>query len=973
MDGILSKNYQQTSPLIKLLTKPLQEAGPSKPSVISIDPTRYLPGAQAEISFFRSFDHQSVGMPHQEISYSTTDNDSAADSPILASIKTSDNTASINRKRANSDYSENKRNEQCNKEPLNTSNETSVKRLKAHEQKIVKPDNKYSSLKCHNRDKEDKECIQNDQMNNNKTGRIANAIAECKRRKRLTKLYADINHALRDITTISSKPTKKNLLLTCIGIVKKESNPNYTHPNRQNRTIISYPANTKPKIKKFIKNFNEAARRKEIRELIDELYQSIPGTHHKKNSERGTLKKFLSFITNNPELKTSKTQVNQNLCSMINKELRPRLKPRPKPRLRPELRSKPESSLRSEDNIDKIIYFNTKMKKTAKTDTNKEAATRKEKTTEPKMIPKIENNSEIEINSETETDPETEIETDSETETYSETETDSEIDLDTDTKASLTNSKKTDKSINLKTAEVSATNPLEGPDSITEPDSPYIKTATFDSLHAIKEPANSNSQVNSILIQKTLQKPGETGKTLEHSEQPWFSVPDLQFLEQDLVCHEKEPYKTVDECSWRSPKATKDTHSLVTPPCSAIPSPKEQNEQEQSHTWILSPPSHPDISIYKPQTGTSEEPHPTGDVSIMQAVAPQEIFPWTPSQQMQDDHSSSGSSCTLQSHTGEEPFSEDEATNFFVFQQYSPGGRGAVPDAAWSVPASEQERTLFGFQQHSSEGSRDIPSDPQGVVPASATPFGFQHPQPEGIEAALYDMTETLPLASTSELFQVAPQNTSLITSLKNHIVNLKMSQADLEYQDMQTKNFSNEVINENLQLSSKVFNFEKELEILRTENSQLQHKEQLLESLIKISRQEEQQKFANLQRNHTRLKQQQIQTQNLLDEALDKNLQLSSKSLKLEQDLEILKKEFALLQKKDQLSESLVKFAFHDEQKKVADLEQKLNSLQAERQLMIDKIKKSDKEKSQLKKSLKNNQPRTKKTEQKIYKSLRL
>ncbi|WP_422465530.1 hypothetical protein [Endozoicomonas sp. ALC013] len=896
MDGIHSKTYQQTSPLVKLLTQPLQEAGPSKPSVISIAPTRYLPGAQGEIPFFRSFTHQSVGMPHQEISYSTTHNDSAVDSPILASIKASDNAASINRKRTNPDYSANKKNEQFNKEPLNTSNETSVKRLRPHEQKIAKPDNKYSSFKYHNRDKKDKECISIDQMNN-KSGRIASAIAECKRRKKLTKLYSDINHVLKDITTISIKPTKRNLLLTCIGIVKKKSAPNHTCPNRKNRKTLSYSANTNPKTKKFIKNLNEANRRKEIRELINELYQSIPGTHHKKNSEHLTLKKFLSFIAKNQELKTSQTQANQNLSSVINKELSPRLKPRPKPRLRPELRSKSESSLRSEENIDEIIYFNTKIEKTAKTDTNRkkgdntqkdtneETTTRKDKITEPEMVSETETDSEIEINSEKETD--------------------SETDSDTDTKASMTTSKKTnldkktDKAINLKIAEVSATAPLEEPDGIIEPDSPYIKTATFDSLHAIKEPANSNSQVNSM-IQKTLQKPGETGKTLEYSEQPWISAPDFQFLEQELVCYEKEPCKTVDECSWNSPKETKDTHSLVTPSHSAIPSPQEQNEQVQPHTWIPSPPSHPDISIYKPQTGTNEELYPTGDLSIMKAVAPQEIFPWPPCQQMHDDHSSSGSSCTLQPQTGEAPSSEDEAIPF-VFQQYSPGGRGAVPDEIWGYPASGHETTPYGFQQHNPEERGAAPIEALGV-PASGhetTPSGFQQHTPEGREPALYDMTETLPLASTPELFQVAPQDTPLITYLKNQIVKLKTRQADLEYKDRKTKNFLNGVINE--------------------------------------------------------------------------NLQLSRKSLTLEQDLEMLKKEFALLQKKDQLSESLVKFAFHDEQKKVADLEQKLNALQAERQLMIDKIEKSDREKSQLKEALKNNQTRTKKTEQKIYKSLRL
>lgn len=632
-----------------------------------------------------------------------------------------------------------------------------------------------------------------DQITNEELKKKRHSASEQRRRKKLSKLYTDIEHAVRDITPLINNPTRKKLLSACIFVAKKKTYPNHIPPKSKDIKTLKISANIELKEKRLIKNHKEFSRRNEIRQLINELSKHIPGTSYQKRNELTTLQNFLSFITGNPQLKTSKNQLNQNSSSRV-----------------------------------------------------KQGLSSGEK-----------------------------------------------------------NGEKAEKKIN-------------------------VKTATFDSSQTLKESANSDNQVNSPLIKKTLQKPEEMEKTLEHSQPNWFAAPVSQFLEYELGCHEREQLKTTDEYPWDSLEATEGNHSPVIPcPYPPVPSGQEQNKQVQTYTCL---PGHPppDIGVYKPQTDSNEEPYPADDLSMMKAVAPQEIFQWTSCQQMEDNHSSSTSSSLVQPQTEGVPSSENEAIPFF-FQQHRHEGIRAVPNQTWGKPSSGNE----------------------------ATPFGFQQLNPEEIEVALYDMAETLPLASTSAVLQIAPQNAPLISYLKNQVADLQMSQANLEHQQMQTRTVLNEVINKNLQLSKKVCNLENELEMLRTENAQLHHKKQLVENQMTFALQEEQQKLANLQRSQTTLERQQIQTQSLLDGARKENLQLSRKSVNLEQELEILQKKNELLQKKDQLSENLVKFAFQDEQKKVTDLEQKLRYLEAERSLMIDKISISDDKIHQLKETLKNSQPR--------------
>ncbi len=101
----------------------------------------------------------------------------------------------------------------------------------------------------------------------------------------------------------------------------------------------------------------------------------------------------------------------------------------------------------------------------------------------------------------------------------------------------------------------------------------------------------------------------------------------------------------------------------------------------------------------------------------------------------------------------------------------------------------------------------------------------------------------------------------------------------------------------------------------------------------------------AELQRSKKSVEHHQIQTQALLNTALNVNRQLSKTVGELEQELQILREENALLHQKDRLAENLVKFAFQDEQKKADSLKQENRRLKAEQTLMLNKISTAESE----------------------------
>ena len=90
------------------------------------------------------------------------------------------------------------------------------------------------------------------------------------------------------------------------------------------------------------------------------------------------------------------------------------------------------------------------------------------------------------------------------------------------------------------------------------------------------------------------------------------------------------------------------------------------------------------------------------------------------------------------------------------------------------------------------------------------------------------EMAETPLLALTPEILQTTHQNESLIAYLNNQVADLQKSLTNMEHQYMQTKTRLNGALNEKQQLSKKIFDLEKELEVFQKENALLQKKDKL-------------------------------------------------------------------------------------------------------------------------------------------------
>lgn len=194
-------------------------------------------------------------------------------------------------------------------------------------------------------------------------------------------------------------------------------------------------------------------------------------------------------------------------------------------------------------------------------------------------------------------------------------------------------------------------------------------------------------------------------------------------------------------------EATEDTRFLVTSPCpsSPEPNPPEQNQQVQTYTW----PSLPLLNTdeYKLQTVSNEELYPADDSPI------------------------------------------------------SPMMKAVSPQEIFQWAPCQQMQDNDWFSVSSS------PIQPAPSSENQTTPVCCQQATPEEKGSALHDMTKTLPLAS--EILQPPLKNAQLITYLNNQVADLQKSQANLEHHQIQTKNFLDEVLNKNQELSRKVYNLE--------------------------------------------------------------------------------------------------------------------------------------------------------------------
>ena len=261
MYGIYSKTFQQHSLVPELLPQPCQEAGPSMCTVTSITPTRYMPEAQGDNAFLGDPTQQPAGKSFQEMQPSSIHND----------------TSGNNQKKTDSTHST------------------------------------YKVINVNTPLTDERVCVSSVQIKNIKElNREHHNLSEQQRRKIIAELYKKIEHTLRETTPIQNNPSKKNLLLACIKVLKETTHKKDNYPDINLRKRTRNRTKLENSEKRFIKNNYESERRHEIRDLLTNLRNVIPGSAYQKGSERVILENFLSFITETRKLKKSNNQPDKN-------------------------------------------------------------------------------------------------------------------------------------------------------------------------------------------------------------------------------------------------------------------------------------------------------------------------------------------------------------------------------------------------------------------------------------------------------------------------------------------------------------------------------------------------------------------------------------------------------------------------------------------------------------------------------------
>lgn len=334
MDGIYSTTFQLPSPVSELFSLPCQEAKPSTSSVTSITPTRHIPAACGDNPFLRAYAQQSAGKAFQEMQLSTihtaTSYDKAEDSQRPVSLKPRNEASGKKREKAHfTQPTYNADNEVVPpaKQTVKSTHITISQPLELPQQDRDKLDDKQSPTNCLTQYRNKKNRLSTDQIKNKKNPDRRNRnINEQQRRQILAELYSNIEHTIRNITPIKNKLSRKSLLMTCIKVLNQITNQNHTLTNIQRRKRAENQTDIGASEKRSIKNNYESDRRHEIRDLLIDLGNAIPGSTCQKRTERIILQDFLSFITLNQELKRPNKQPNVNLTSKEKKPEHPSIK-----------------------------------------------------------------------------------------------------------------------------------------------------------------------------------------------------------------------------------------------------------------------------------------------------------------------------------------------------------------------------------------------------------------------------------------------------------------------------------------------------------------------------------------------------------------------------------------------------------------------------------------------------------------------
>ncbi len=348
MDGTSSKIYQPLSPVLVLLPEPHQEAGTSTSTVSIIPPTRYMLDERSTNPSFSADNHQFVSKESQgseTLTMLTVSKDHCYSQRQAARPIAHNRSPSFEIKEEPPFYDKNIKtfsgslqagkgetldahqsaflrldSDASRKKQKKTHSVSSKNKTKCQKKELQEPDKGQRERKqpfhqYHTRDRTNKSKV-TDQTEDKELERRINAIREKERRKGLAQLYDDIEHAIRDKIHIEGKLSKRQLLLTCIGTTKKAGLQSVPAPSRikinRKKNETSENANS------AIKNQNENRRRREIRTLITELRCSISGADSKGESERTTLQKYLSFISEKKKLTVLRTPLNQKSPSGVN-------------------------------------------------------------------------------------------------------------------------------------------------------------------------------------------------------------------------------------------------------------------------------------------------------------------------------------------------------------------------------------------------------------------------------------------------------------------------------------------------------------------------------------------------------------------------------------------------------------------------------------------------------------------------------
>ena len=158
-----------------------------------------------------------------------------------------------------------------------------------------------------------KDCVPTGQITGIKSVKKTNfreikRIGENQRRKAVASLFQEIKVFIHNLLPLNNIKTRKDVLIACLWIVKKSSDPSLTYLTRNNLARLKARPKAGKDERSSINNFNNKALRSEISQLFDDLKNAIPGLSNRSTGQLVILQSFLSFIDSIPDLKEFRSQ-----------------------------------------------------------------------------------------------------------------------------------------------------------------------------------------------------------------------------------------------------------------------------------------------------------------------------------------------------------------------------------------------------------------------------------------------------------------------------------------------------------------------------------------------------------------------------------------------------------------------------------------------------------------------------------------